>query len=86
MPNTAKRKYNKDQENLDELKPSGWLQESSDPGGEAYCKLCKVELRNKVYDLKIHNSSKRHKSAIDSRGLQISAAAFMRPPGNFQCI
>ena len=81
MAPVAKRKYKKEQETLEELKPHGWLRESTQPGGEAYCKICKVGIRNKLCDLKTHIIAKKHKYAMQQRDLQTSAAAFMRPSG-----
>ena len=84
MAPVAKRKYNKAQETSEELKPHGWLRESSAPGGEAYCYLCRSELKNKIYVLKTHIESARHKSAIEQKSLQASAAHFMKKtPGNY---
>lgn len=53
--------YRKEWEKLPELKE--WLQPVCEDKGKAYCRYCKISLKAKLFDLKHHGGTQKHKSA-----------------------
>jgi len=72
------KRYKKDWENLPEFK--NWLTGENDV---AHCKVCKIDLRPQLADLKRHVQSQKHTKNVRAKAFQPSLKD-LKPPEDLQ--
>lgn len=65
------KKYKKDWENIPDLK--NWI---SGDGDKAFCKICQINLRPQLFDLRKHSATEKHLFNARSKSFQPSVSTF----------
>ncbi|CAG5022725.1 unnamed protein product [Parnassius apollo] len=60
---TNAQKYRPEWENMDEFK--GWLKLTSGNSSKAFCTYCSTEILAKLFDIKKHAETKKHKQKVE---------------------
>lgn len=60
---TYAQKYRREWEDMDEFK--GWLKPASGNSNKAFCTYCSQEILAKLFDIKKHAETKKHRQKVE---------------------